>query len=53
MQRLKQSGSLYCIYKGFYSLVLKAISDANYCFMHVDIGNVEVEMTVEFQIIFR
>ena len=38
MQRLKQSGSLYYIYKGFYSLVLKAISDANYCFMQADIG---------------
>lgn len=39
MEHLKQSGSLNCNYKKFYSLVLLAICDANYCFTHVDIGH--------------
>ena len=39
MEHLKQSGSLNYNYKKFYSLVLLAICDVNYCFTHVDIGH--------------
>lgn len=33
-----ESGSLYYNYKNFYSTVLLAVCDANYCFISVDIG---------------
>ena len=32
------SGTLYHSYRGFFSIVLLAICDANYCFTVVDIG---------------
>ena len=35
---LKLSGTLYYNYKGFFSMVLLAISDANYCFTLFDLG---------------
>lgn len=34
-----ESGSLYYNYKHFYSTVLLALCDANYCFIFVDIGS--------------
>ena len=34
----KLSGTLYYNYKGFFSMVLQAISDANYCFTLFDLG---------------
>jgi hypothetical protein len=33
------SGSLYYNYKSYFSIQLLAICDANYCFIHVDIGD--------------
>ena len=39
MERPKHIVSLYYNYKGFYSLVLLAICDADYYFKHVDISH--------------
>ena len=38
IEKPKHSGSLYYNYKGFNSLVLMALVDANYNFLYVDIG---------------
>ena len=34
-----KSGTLFHNYKSFFSIVLMAICDANYCFIYVDVGN--------------
>ncbi|CAI6375453.1 unnamed protein product [Macrosiphum euphorbiae] len=35
----KSSGSLYYNYKHFFSLILMAICDSNYCFQIIDVGS--------------
>jgi hypothetical protein len=35
------SGSLFYNYKDFFSVLLLALADANYCFIVVDVGAVE------------
>jgi len=38
MQASPHSGSLFYKYKGFYSVIMLALVDANYKFMYVDVG---------------
>ena len=39
IQAPPQSGSQYCYYKGYYSIIMLAVVDANYKFMYVDVGS--------------
>ena len=38
IQALPHSGSQYYNYKGYYSIIMLAVVDANYKFMYVDVG---------------